>query len=131
MTADQDPGAVVAAFLAAASQRDYDAAWALVTDDVEYQNMMLPAVHGKEALRDTLEGLLALCSASEWVTHRQLTAGDTVMNERTDRFRLGEDWVDLPVAGVFVVREGRVALWRDYFDLQTVMTAAFPGVAAP
>jgi limonene-1,2-epoxide hydrolase len=30
----------------------------------------------------------------------------------------------LPVMGVFEVRDGRIAAWRDYFDLATV-TAAF------
>ncbi|MCW2544510.1 MAG: limonene,2-epoxide hydrolase, partial [Frankiales bacterium] len=91
--------------------------------DVEYQNMMLPAVHGHDQVRETLEGLLAMCSGSEWVVHRELAQGDLVMNERTDRFRIGETWTDLPVMGVFTLRDGQIALWRDYFDLQTVMAA--------
>jgi limonene-1,2-epoxide hydrolase len=115
------PLEVVHAFMAAAAVRDYDAAMELLTDDVEYQNMMLPAVHGKAAVRETLEALLALCTGSEWVTHRELASGDLVMNERTDRFELGGKWVDLPVAGVFELRDGRIALWRDYFDLPTIM----------
>jgi limonene-1,2-epoxide hydrolase len=41
------------------------------------------------------------------------------MNERSDRFRIGEAWIDLPVAGVFEVGEdGRISLWRDYFDMK-------------
>ena len=92
--------------------------------------MMLPAVHGREAVRDTLEGLLALCTASEWVEHRSLTEGPVVMNERTDRFELHGQWVDLPVMGVFEVHDGLITLWRDYFDLQTVMTAMFPEQAS-
>lgn len=113
----------VNAFLKACAARDYDTALPLLTEDVEYQNMMLPAVSGRDAVRETVEGLLALCTGSEWVVHRELEAGDTVMNERTDRFEMGGTWTDLPVAGVFVLREGRIALWRDYFDLQTVMAA--------
>lgn len=112
---------VVHAFLAAAEKRDYDASLALLTEDVEYQNMPLPAVHGREGVRETLEALLAICDGFEVVTHRELAAGDTVMNERTDRFLLKGEWVDLPVAGVFVVRDGQIALWRDYFDLPTIM----------
>jgi limonene-1,2-epoxide hydrolase len=114
---------VVHAFLKAAAARDYDAAFALLTDDIEYQNMMLPPVQGKDAVKETLEGLLALCSESEWVVHRELAYGDLVMNERTDRFKMSGVWTDLPVAGVFELREGRIARWRDYFDLQTIMTA--------
>ena len=112
---------VVHAFMAAAEKRDYDAAMELLTDDIEYQNMPLPPVHGKAAVRETLEALLALCTDSEWVVHRELAAGDLVMNERTDRFEMGGKWVDLPVAGVFELRDGRIALWRDYFDLPTIM----------
>jgi limonene-1,2-epoxide hydrolase len=29
--------------------------------------------------------------------------------------------VDLPVAGVFEVVDGQITLWRDYFDLPTIM----------
>ena len=83
--------------------------------------MPLPPVHGTAAVRETLEALLALCTDSEWVVHRELVSGDLVMNERTDRFEMGGKWVDLPVAGVFELRDGRIALWRDYFDLPTIM----------
>jgi limonene-1,2-epoxide hydrolase len=113
----------VHAFIAAAAARDYETALDLLTEDVEYQNMMLPAVHGREAVRETLEGLLALCSASEWVVHREVAQGDLVMNERTDRFKIGDTWTDLPVMGMFELRDGRIALWRDYFDLQAILSA--------
>jgi limonene-1,2-epoxide hydrolase len=113
----------VNAFLRDAAKRDYDTCLPLLAGDVEYQNMMLPAVHGHDQVRETLEGLLALCSDSEWVVHREVADGDVVMNERTDRFCINGTWTDLPVMGTFVLRDGRIALWRDYFDLQTVMTA--------
>jgi limonene-1,2-epoxide hydrolase len=113
----------VNAFLKAAAARDYDTALPLLTDDVEYQNMMLPAVHGRAAVKDTLEALLALCTASEWVVHLEVAQGDVVMNERTDRFEMNGTWTDLPVAGVFVLRDGLIRSWHDYFDLQTIMAA--------
>jgi limonene-1,2-epoxide hydrolase len=51
-------------------------------------------------------------------THRQTVTGNVVMNERTDKFRIGDAWVALPVAGVFELDgDGRIALWRDYFDI--------------
>ena len=115
--------AVVHAFLAAAAKRDYETALPLVTDDVEYQNMMLPAVHGKEAMVETLEMMLTMCSASEWVVLREVAAGDLVMNERVDRFTMGGVTSDLPVAGVFTLRDGQISVWHDNFDLQTIMTA--------
>lgn len=113
-------------FIRHASARDYDNALPLLAEDVEYQNMPLPAVSGRQAVKDTLEALMALTTESEWVVHRELTEGDLVMNERTDRFMMNGSWVDLPVAGVFVVRDGQIALWRDYFDLPTITNAMAP-----
>ncbi len=113
----------VNAFLRAAAARDYDTALALVTDDVEYQNMMLPAVYGKAAVQETCDMLLSLCTASEWLVHREVAAGDVVMNERTDRFEMNGVWTDLPVAGVFVLTDGLISSWHDYFDLPTIMNA--------
>ena len=113
----------VNAFMKAAAARDYETALALVTDDVEYQNMMLPAGHGKAAVQETCEALLALCTGSEWLVHREVAQGDVVMNERTDRFEMNGVWTDLPVAGVFVLRDGLICSWHDYFDLQTIMAA--------
>jgi limonene-1,2-epoxide hydrolase len=117
---------VVNAFLKVCAKRDYDAAFELVTDDLEYQNMMLPAVQGKDAMRDTCDMLLSLCEDSEWLVHHEVASGDLVMNERTDRFLKDGTWHDLPVAAVFQLRDGLIASWHDYFDLQTAMTALFP-----
>jgi limonene-1,2-epoxide hydrolase len=114
---------IVNAFMKAAAARDYETALALVTDDVDYQNMMMPATTGKAALQETCEALLSMCTGSEWLVHREIAQGDLVMNERTDRFEMGGTWTELPVAGVFVLRDGLICSWHDYFDLQTIMTA--------
>jgi limonene-1,2-epoxide hydrolase len=119
---DTDSADVVDRFIAALVALDLDAALALVTDDIEYDNVPMGKVHGPEAIRQTLAPFLEGCSAIEWVVHRQTVTGDVVMNERTDRFQLGDRWMDLPVAGVFELRDGRIALWRDYFDVQTFNT---------
>ncbi len=109
-------------FMTAAAHRDYDLAMGYLTDDIEYQNMPLPPVSGKQAVRDTLDMLLANGKGSEWIVHRELSNGDLVMNERTDRFLVeGDRWLELPVAGVFELRGGLIARWRDYFDLETIM----------
>ena len=41
----------------------------------------------------------------EFVILLQVASGSTVMNERVDRFRIGDKWLDLPVAGVFEVSD--------------------------
>ena len=116
----------VHAFLDAAEKRDYDTALALVTDDIEYHNIPIPAVYGPQGVKDTLEMLLSQCDGFEVVIHREVEQGDIVMNERTDRFLHNGTWAELPVAGVFVVRDGKVAMWHDYFDLDTIMKQLAP-----
>jgi len=113
-------------FMQAASARDYDTALGLLADGIEYQNMPLPAVTGRQAVRDTLDMLLASAESSEWVVHRQVADGNLVLNERTDRFLVGGRWLELPVAGIFELRDGLIVLWRDYFDLDTIMKQMAP-----
>src|SRR4051794_27708977 len=107
------PLETVNAFMTAAANRDYDTALGLLTDDVEYQNMPLPPVRGAAGVKDTLEMLLASAESSEWVVHREVANGNLVMNERTDRFLVNGNWIELPVAGIFELRGDRIALWRD------------------
>jgi limonene-1,2-epoxide hydrolase len=115
------PLETVNAFMTAAAKRDYDAALPLLTEDVEYQNMPITPVKGREAVKEQLEALLAMGSDSEWKVLNEVASGNVVMNERVDRFQLGGKWAELPVMGVFVLRDGLIAEWRDYFDLQTIM----------
>lgn len=121
------PADVVTAFLQAIGRRDFDAAFALVTDDLEYDNVPVPAIHGAAQARSWLENFLALVEEIDWQVHRLIADGDVVVTERTDRFRITGRWIDLPVAGVFEVRDGKIALWRDYFDFQTALGATQPG----
>ena len=112
--------AVVTALIEACERRDLDSVVALVTDDIEYDNVPIGKVHGPDGVRSVLSGgVTQAASEIEWVVHRQVSSGDTVMNERTDRFLVEGRWIEIPIAAVFVVREGRVALWRDYFDLES------------
>ena len=118
-----DAATIVTTFIDRLCAKDIDGALALVTDDVEYDNVPMTKVFGPAGIRETLTPFLAGCTAVEWVIHHQAAQGDVVMNERVDRFEMSGRWVELPVAGLFVVREGRIALWRDYFDMATFSKA--------
>lgn len=51
---------------------------------------------------------------------RQVVSGNIVINERLDRFQIGDGWLELPIAGFFeVTDEGLISVWRDYFDMST------------
>ncbi len=48
--------------------------------------------------------------------------GGTVLNERVDVFRLPGQEISLPVMGAFEVVDGKIAAWRDYFDMNQFMS---------
>ena len=115
-----DPGDVVAAFIAAIEAKDIDAAIELLADDVSYENVPVSPIAGKEAVRATLGAFLGAAAKVEWPITRQVVAGNAVINERLDRFQIGNGWLELPVAGFFEVDEqGLITLWRDYFDMSS------------
>jgi limonene-1,2-epoxide hydrolase len=75
-------------------------------------------MNGTEEVRAMLAPFLAGAERVAWEVLEQVENGDTVMNERVDRFWLtGDHKIELRVAGVFKVRDGKVSVWRDYFDL--------------
>jgi len=112
------PDEVVRGFIAACASRDVDEAVAVLTDDVEYDNVPIGKVFGPAAVRAALTGdIFAAAADCEWVIVRQVSTGPVVMNERIDRFRIGDRWLEIPVVGIFELDDGRIRLWRDYFDL--------------
>ncbi len=88
------------------------------TDDGVYHNMPGPPSTGKDAIAETLAYTQQFTSKGWEVVH-QAVVGDTVINERIDRFEINGKDVALPVCGVFEVRNGKIAAWRDYFDMST------------
>lgn len=118
-----DPTAVVDSFIEAVERRDVDSAAALLADDVTYDNVPVGPLVGREVARATLESFLGSAAEVEWKVVRQVAVGSVVANERVDRFRIGEGWLELPVAGFFEIDEdGLISVWRDYFDLATYMS---------
>jgi len=116
MTAEE----TVNEFIMRVVSKDLDGACELVTADVEYDNVPMGKNFGPDGIKGLLGPMVEGLDEVQFVVHRQTVTGDTVMNERTDRFRIGDKWMDLPVMGVFVVTaDGLVSLWRDYFDVGT------------
>jgi limonene-1,2-epoxide hydrolase len=110
------PAETVNAFIAAVERRDLDAALELVSDDCEYDNVPMAKVHGRDAMRQVLAPMVASATEIEWVVHRSAAEGNLVLNERLDRFEMPFGWLEVAVAGVWEVHDGRITLWRDYFD---------------
>lgn len=115
------PEDVVQAFLAAMEKMDYDAGLAHVANDVEYINGPNAPRHGPQGIREELEPFFAPVIENRFIVHRRATAGNVVFIERLDRHRIAQGWFELPVTGVFEVRDGKIAFWREYFNLATVV----------
>lgn len=133
------PTQVVERFLDLLQRNDIAGAMELVAVDVEYENVGLPTVHGRERMRRLFEALVRPAGAGfEAIVHKISTDGQTVLTERTDILKLRRLHVQLWVCGRFDVRDGEIVLWRDYFDRTTVIAAtvrgllgaAFPAVRA-
>ena len=43
---------------------------------------------------------------------------NVVMTERVDHFVLANRRASVPCMGIFELREGKIAAWRDYWDLK-------------
>ena len=86
------------------------------TDDAVYHNMPLQPIKGKDAIQGVIEQFLAPFERGDWEITHIAAAGDTVLTERIDRF-IGEKTVELPVMGTFEIADGKIAAWRDYFDM--------------
>lgn len=119
------PEETVDAFIAAVTGGDTVRAAELAADDIAYSNIgftptgfqeALPTINGSKAMLE----FLAPMQDVEWTVHRQMASGNLVINERTDRFTFGGTRIDIPVAGVFEVVDGKITMWRDYFDQQTL-----------
>ena len=116
------PTDVVQAFCDAWGARDLDAIVSAMTDDAVYHNIPMDPVVGPEAIRAFIEGFTAGVDKIEFRILNVAAAGNVVMNERVDVFTYPDKTIELPVAGVFEVRDGKIAAWRDYFDMQTFIT---------
>ncbi len=93
-------------------------------EDGVYHNMMLEPVKGREALTGFIGAFAANWTDTKWELVNVASKGDLVFAERVDRMKVGGKPVALPCCGVFEMADGRIKVWRDYFDLATFTKAA-------
>ena len=113
----ENPEDIVNLFISKIESRELDAALEHVSDDCYYDNVPIGDMNGKEDMLQFLSGLLKGEGPVECEVVRQTCSGNTVMNERLDRFNTASGRsIEIPVMGVFEVNEGLITFWRDYFD---------------
>ncbi len=112
------PEEIVNTFIAAIEAKDVDTALSLTSETISYENMPSSPITGREGVAKTLNSFLAPATNVDWQIVRQWSVGRTVINERLDRFQIGDGWLELPIAGIFEIDDDdRISLWRDYFDM--------------
>jgi limonene-1,2-epoxide hydrolase len=119
--------AVVEEFFEAFKALDLDRALALMSDDVVYQNVPFPADRGKAAVTRTLKGFSKIMTGFD-VEMKNIAANDgVVLTERVDHLLGPVADLSLWVCGTFEVKDGKITLWRDYFDLAQATTQLLTG----
>ena len=105
-------------FLGAWPRRDLDELMRFFAPDAVYHNVPVAPCVGAAAIRETFAGFLATMPGIVLDVVHLVANGALVMAERIDRFVMPNGHrFDLPVTGVFEVRDGKIVAFRDYFDL--------------
>lgn len=124
----QDEITTVRELLAALEVHAVDEMLELVTDDIEWINVSLPTVRGKERFRSALALLPRFKVGVAVHFHHIAGEGGTVLTERTDVLRFGPVRIAFWVCGTFELRDGKVAVWRDYFSYLDFLRGTAVGI---
>lgn len=118
---------IVESFLYALQAVDLDTADGLLADDLVYQNVGLPTIRGRARAMKLFRGMEGR-GGFEVKFHRVAADGSAVLTERTDAIVIGPVRLQFWVCGVFEVHDGRITLWRDYFDMFDMIKATVRGL---
>ena len=119
--ATETPTDTVRRFCAAWSNLDVDAITAFFTDDAVYHNIPMSPVTGRDAIKSFIAGFAGGAETIDFRVHNIVADGSVVLTERVDVFVMPNGKVELPVMGTFELRDGKIAAWRDYFDMKQFM----------
>lgn len=118
-----DNAQIIRDFIAAWSRLDADELVDFFSEDGVYHNMPTQPVAGKSALRAFIAGFIKDWTSTKWDVVTLVAQSDLVVAERVDRTVVGGKPVDLPCCGVFEMQDGKIKVWRDYFDMGTYVSA--------
>lgn len=108
-------------------RKDFDGVAACIAEDGHYEDVPAPdpGARGPDNVVKRLRVGLDPVVRFEHELHRMVAEGDSVMLEHTEtwHFETGEKLTNDFVT-VHVVRDGKIALWRDYWDLGTMLAQA-------
>lgn len=109
---------VVIDFFHAFDRLDLEGALSYLTDDCVHDDKPVGIHRGKDEIRTFFAPQMKDLKSFRAELKDTLSVGDLVMNERVDWIELqGGKKAALPVMGAFEIRGGKIAVWRDYYDM--------------
>ena len=127
VSSDVDNAHTVEVLLSSLQNLDIDGVGAVLDDNLVYQNVGFPTIRGRARAMKLFRGMAGRLGF-EVKIHRIAVNGSSVLTERTDALVFGPLRLQFWVCGVFEVHNGRITLWRDYFDLWDMTKALARGV---
>lgn len=128
VSTDIDNAHTVEVFLSALQDKDLDTAGAQLDENLVYENVGFPTIRGRARTMKLFRGMQRPSLGFEVKFHRMAVNGATVLTERTDVLVIGPVRLQFWVCGVFEVHNGRITLWRDYFDMFDFSKAIARGI---
>jgi limonene-1,2-epoxide hydrolase len=115
---DTESIAFIRQFLEVCVRADAEEFASYFTEDAVWWNAPWQPVTGRAAICDTLRRGAKLMTALPWEIRHIVASDGVVLTERVDNFQVGEACVHVPCMGIFELHNGKIAAWRDYWDLK-------------
>lgn len=112
------PKQTIERLMSAFEALDFEALYALVDDDIVYQNMPQEPIRGKAALEALFSGF-GNVSQIRFELRNMVSEGNTVLSEHLDHLVVNGRTCVVPMMSSFTLKDGKVAEWREYYDMPT------------
>ncbi|MBI1448297.1 limonene-1,2-epoxide hydrolase family protein [Acinetobacter sp. AC1-2] len=118
---------IVERFLNALVEQDHVTISELLHPEILYTNVSLPTFKGGKRVAGLIKLALSRTRQLKIKNHQVVAKGNVVLTERTDILNIGPFHVGFWVCGTFKVENGKIILWRDYFDWLNVSKGLIRG----
>lgn len=119
---------VVESFFSAMEASDMAATRSYLHPDIVWHNVSLPKLRGIEAVVGAVQFLERTGTHFEARIHHMIGDEVAVLTERTDVVTWKRLRVEFWVCGTFEMRDGKIAVWRDYFSTKNVIGGTLRGI---
>jgi limonene-1,2-epoxide hydrolase len=115
---------VINAMMDAVKKQDGEAILDFLTDDIEYHyHVGTRPLEGKEWVRKFLANYFTICADLSWRIDRFAETENELFVEGYEEYldTRTNKRIAHPYMGIFEFRDGKIAGWRDYFEMDNVM----------